>query len=130
MSTLAIPLVCKTIYDNNLLVCYDGLNGEASLSKKSHDPKVAGVTTDLDNAELMLCDFGDNPHRLIAVGGRTSCYVKGPISYGDCIVTSEEEGIGQKLDQAQYVPGCIVGKSMGIIEDNSIELIGIAITVS
>jgi hypothetical protein len=130
MSTLAIPLVCKTKYDNNLIVVYDGINGEASISKKSHDPKVAGVTTDLDNAELMLCDFGDNPHRLIAVGGRIGCYVQGPIGFGDCVVTSNIEGIGQKLDSAKYVPGCIIGKSLANITDNSTQLIEIVVTVS
>jgi hypothetical protein len=129
MSTLAIPLVCKTKYDNNLLVCYDGINGEASISKKSHDPKVAGVTTDLDNAELMLCDFGENPHRLIAIGGRIGCYVQGPIEFGDCVVTSDQEGIGQKLDPKKYVPGCIIGKSLTTIEDNNVELIEIAVTI-
>ena len=130
MSTLTIPLVCKTKYENNLLVVYDGVNGEASISKKSHDPKVAGVTTDLDNAELMLCDFGNNPHRLIAVGGRIECYVQGPISFGECVVTSEVEGIGQKLDPKKYVPGCIVGKSLTTITDDSTQLIEIVVTAS
>ena len=130
MSTLAIPLTCKTKFENGLLVVYDGINGEASISKKSHDPKVAGVTTDLDNAELVLADFEENPHRTIAISGRIECYVRGPIEYGDCIVTSNIEGVGQKLDNDKFVPGCIVGKSLGTIKSSTTELIEIVVTAS
>ena len=109
---------------------FDGKNGEVSASKKSHDPKVAGVTTDLDNAEVMLADFGDNPHRPVAVSGRVYCYVRGPIEYGDCIVTSDKEGIGQKLDNTKYVPGCVIGKSLGALSTNIIDLIEIVVITS
>ncbi|NDB56957.1 hypothetical protein EB001_00665 [bacterium] len=130
MSTIAIPLANKDKYENNLLVVLDGTNNEMTISKKSHDPKVIGVTTDYDDAELGLNDFGENPHRLVAVTGRILCYVKGPIGYGDCVVTSNEEGIGQKLDQTKYVPGCIIGKSLTTIKDNSVELIEMVLTTA
>jgi len=130
MSTIAIPLANRSEYENNLLVVLDGIHDEMSISKKSHDPKVIGVTTDYNNAEVGLCDFGNNPHRLVAVTGRIPCYVKGPISYGDCVVTSEIEGTGQKLDPTKFVHGCIVGKSLAIITDDNVELIEIAVTVS
>jgi hypothetical protein len=108
----------------------DGSHDEMTISKKSHDPKVIGVTTDYSNAEIGLCDFGENPHRLVAVSGRIGCYVQGPISFGDCVVTSNKEGIGQKLDQTKYVPGCIIGKSLANITDSSTQLIEIVVTAS
>ena len=130
MSTIAVPFANRWKYDNGFLVVLDGNGDEVSLSKKSHDPKIIGVTTDYDNAEMGLCDFGENPHRLVAVSGRIYCYVKGPIAYGDCIVTSNEEGVGQKLDQTKYVPGCIVGKSLGEINDNTIQLVEMVISLA
>jgi hypothetical protein len=130
MSTIAIPLANRFEYEDNLLVVLDGTHDEMTISKKSHDPKVIGVTTDYDNAEIGLCDFGNNPHRLVAVSGRISCYVKGPIGFGDCVVTSDIEGIGQKLDSAKYVPGCIIGKSLSNITDDSVELIEVVVTAS
>ena len=129
MSTLAVPFANKSKYENYLLVVLDGTNDEITISKKSHDPKVIGITTDYENAEIGLCDFGENPHRLVAVSGRTFCYVKGPIAYGDCVVSSNEEGIGQKLDSTKYVPGCIVGKSLTNIKNTDVELIEIVLTV-
>ena len=128
MSTLAVPFSNRWKYDNGYLVVLDGNGDEMILSSKTHDSKVIGVTTDLDNAEVGLCDFGDNPHRLVAVNGRIECYVKGPISYGDCVVTSDVEGVGQKLDNKKYVPGCIIGKSLDSIDDNSVQLIEIVVT--
>ena len=130
MSTVSVPLANRWEYDNNLLVVLDGSHDEMTLSKKSHDPKVIGVTTDLDNTELGLCDFGNNPHRLVAVSGRVSCYVKGPSAFGDCVVTSNIEGVGQKLDQTKYVPGCIIGKSLSNITDDSTQLIEIIVTIA
>ena len=130
MSTIAIPLANKDKYENNLLVVLDGTNNEMTISKKSHDPKVIGVTTNYDDAELGLNDFGENPHRLVAVTGRILCYVKGPIAFGDCVVTSDKEGIGQKLDQTKYVPGCIIGKSLSTIKDTSVELIEVVLTTA
>lgn len=130
MSTIAIPLANKDKYENNLLVVLDGTSDEMTISKKSHDPKVIGVTTDYDDAELGLNDFGENPHRLVAVTGRIFCYVKGPIGYGDCVVTGNVEGVGQKLDQTKYVPGCIIGKSLTTIKDNSVELIEVVLTAA
>jgi hypothetical protein len=127
MSTLAVPFANRWKYDNGYIVVLDGNGDEVTLSKKSHDPKVIGVTTDYDNAEIGLCDFDENPHRLIGVSGRIYCYVKGPIAYGDCVVSSNEEGVGQKLDSTKYVPGCIIGKSLTTIKNTDIELIEVVL---
>ena len=130
MSTVAVPLLPKEQYDNNLIVVLDGNGVEVSLSSKSHDPKVIGITTDYDNAEIGLCGFGEIPFPLVAVTGRVMCQVRGPIGFGDCIVTSDNAGIGQKLDTAKYVPGCIVAKSLGEIKDNNVHLIEVVLTTA
>ena len=103
MSTLAVSFFTEEQYDSNLLVVLGGEKTEAIIATKSHDPKVLGVTTDLN------------------------CQVQGPIEEGDCVVTSDQPGIGQKLDPTKWVPGCIVGKAVNAIPDDSIQTINIVV---
>ena len=64
---------------------------------------------------------------MIAISGKTQLQVQGPIGRGDCIVSSDQVGIGQKLDPSKWVPGCVVGKSLDVIEDDSVQLITIVV---
>jgi hypothetical protein len=43
------------------------------------------------------------------------------------VTTSIQPGIGQAVDPAVWVPGCVIGKSLEIIEDNSVQTIEIAV---
>ena len=128
MSTLAVSFFTEEQYDSNLLVVLGGEKTEAIIATKSHDPKVLGVTTDLINCEITLAEFGNNAtFPLVAVAGRIDCQVQGPIEEGDCVVTSDQPGIGQKLDPTKWVPGCIVGKAVNAIPDDSIQTINIVV---
>ena len=128
MSTLAIANFTEDGYDNNLLVVIEGDQAGVSLSSTSHDPRVLGVTTDSTNAELIIAEFGlDGTLPLIAISGKVYLQIQGPIGRGDCIVTSDQPGIGQKLDPKKWVPGCVVGKTLDIIEDNSVQLVPVVI---
>lgn len=128
MSTVAFANFTEDSYDTNLLVVIDGERSGISLSSISHDPRVVGVTTDLTNAELVCAEFGnDGSLPMIAIAGKVQLQVCGPISRGDCVVTSDQQGIGQKLDPNKWVPGCIVGKSMDPIDDDSTQLITVVL---
>jgi len=128
MSTLAIANYTEDSYDTNLLVVIDGDKSGVALATQSHDPRVLGVTTDLTNAELVLGEFGnDGTLPMIAVGGKVQLYVQGPVNRGDCIVTSNQPGIGQKLDPTKWVPGCIVGKTLDNIDDSSVSLVTVVV---
>jgi hypothetical protein len=128
MSTLAVSFFTEEQYDSNLLVVLGGEKTEAIIATKSHDPKVLGVTTDLNNCEITLAEFGNNAtFPLVAVAGRVDCQVQGPIEEGDCVVTSDQPGIGQKLDPTKWVPGCIVGKAVNAIPDDSVQTINIVV---
>ena len=93
---------------------------------KNHDPRILGVfgsPSSLQmNTELNL----GNP---ITIAGRTMANIQGPIDQGDLIVTSDTAGVGQKLDSKKYVVGCILGKSLNSIEDDSIQLIEIVVGI-
>jgi hypothetical protein len=49
------------------------------------------------------------------------CLVLGPVAKGDLLVASDMPGHAQRLDLAQYKPGCIIGKSL---EDHPSQEIG------
>jgi hypothetical protein len=63
----------------------------------------------------------------LALTGRVPCKVQGPIAKGDLITTSTTPGVGQIVDSNFWVPGCVVGKSLGVIEDDSVQVIDIAV---
>jgi len=53
--------------------------------------------------------------------------VRGPVNKGTLLVSSNERGVACALDKSLYEPGCIIGKSMDIILDDSIVKIEIAV---
>lgn len=103
---------------------------DVTLTNVSHDPRVAGISIDQETGpEYTLTNFGMLACSTFAVMGRVPCQIKGPISKGDLIVTSNIKGVGQKLDDKKYVHGCIVGKSLGVINDSSTMIIDVAVGI-
>ena len=96
---------------------------EVTIADQSHDPRVAGVVT-TDPAYLMN-DAIDGV--AVALTGRVPCQVCGPINKGDRLVCSQHPGVAQRLDDDQYRPGCIIGKSLEAIDTTEIRTIEIAI---
>jgi hypothetical protein len=88
-----------------------------------HDPRVAGVVS---TAPAYVMNSGANGLQL-ALTGRVPCRVQGPINKGDVLVTSNQAGVAQAIDNNFWVPGCTLGKSLATIEDNSIQTIEIAV---
>lgn len=113
----------------NSIVVFGG-DRDIELSTQSHDPRVAGVSIDqTGDPELVLTNFGFFACETYAAIGRVGVQVQGPIAKGDCVVTSNKPGIGQKLDPSKYVHGCILGKAIHEISDNSVQIIEVAVGV-
>ena len=92
----------------------------------THDTRIAGVVS-TNPAYLMNDNFESDNWLPIALTGRVPCNVQGPVNKGDLLVSSDTKGVAQKLDKSLYEVGCIIGKSMDIITDNSIKKIEIAV---
>ena len=127
--SLSFYKVDGTEIPQNSIVVFGG-DRDIELSTTSHDPRVAGVSIDqINHPELVLTNFGYFACETYAVIGRVGVQVKGPISKGDCVVTSDIAGVGQKLDPKKFVHGCILGKAMVDIPDDSIQAIEVVIGV-
>jgi hypothetical protein len=131
MSVVSVSFykVDGTEIPQNSIVVFGG-DRDIELSTQSHDPRVAGVSIDQSaDPEVTLTNFSFFACETYAVIGRVGVRVKGPINKGDCVVTSNEVGVGQKLDASRYVHGCILGKAMGEINDTSIQIIEVAVGI-
>jgi hypothetical protein len=96
---------------------------DVTTTTRDHDPRVAGVVS-TEPAYLMNTKTSGVP---LALTGRVPCKVQGPIAKGDLITTSDVPGVGQVVDSNFWVPGCVIGKSLEVIEDDSIQVIDIAV---
>jgi hypothetical protein len=63
----------------------------------------------------------------VALQGRVPTRVKGPVAKGDRVVASDVPGVAVRLDPTLYEPGCIIGKSLENIADDSIQTIEIVV---
>jgi len=100
-----------------------GGEAEVTIATKSHDTRVAGIVS-TNPAYLMNKENGNTT---IGLTGRVPCQVKGPVDKGTLLVTSETPGVAQALNDAYYKPGCIIGKSMGKIDNSSVAVIEVAV---
>jgi hypothetical protein len=63
----------------------------------------------------------------VALTGRVSCKVLGPVGKGTVLTTSSISGVAQAINQLSFTPGCILGKSLAQIHDDSVQLIEIVV---
>ena len=99
---------------------------DVTISTQSHDTAVAGVVS-TNPAYLMNDNFEHDNWLPIALTGRVPCMVRGPVTKGTLLVSSNVRGVACALDKSLYEPGCVIGKSMEIILGNSTKKIEIAI---
>jgi len=104
-----------------------GGSAEVTAVQKEYDTRVAGVVSDNPAYLMNVADVGNRFMVPIALTGRVPTKVQGPVEIGDVLVTSSQYGIAQKIDNAKFVPGCILGKALGKIEDNSVGTIEVVI---
>jgi len=109
-------------YEPGTVVVLGG-ESEVTHSTMSHDTAVAGVVS---TEPAYLMNSGADGVA-VALQGRVPCKVLGPVKKGDLLVTSQHEGVAQKMNKELYEPGCILGKAVEDIQDTTIKIIEILV---
>ena len=109
-------------YDPGTVVVFGGTK-EITVTNISHDRRVAGVIS-TNPAYLMNSEAIGLP---VAFTGRVPCLVKGPVSKGDLLVTSNINGVAEKLNDAEFKPGCVFGKSLATIDNETVTTIEVVV---
>ena len=99
---------------------------EITAVTQSHSSRVAGI---ISTAPSYLMNTNQNGNHVLPVAlvGRVPCMVVGPVTKGDCLVSSSVKGAAQRLDPAQYQPACIVGKALENYSSEEIGTIEVAV---
>jgi hypothetical protein len=107
-------------YDPGTVVIFGG-NAEITVTNADHDPRIAGVISTTPGS--LMNDSADQDALMlpVALTGRVPTRVRGPIRKGDMVVSSAEPGVGIRMKKALYEPGCVIGKSLENINDDSIK---------
>ncbi len=100
-----------------------GGDKEVTVSTESHDTRVAGVVSTNPAYHMNAAAEGV----AVALQGRVPTKVKGPVKKGDRVVTSDIQGAAERLDMSKYQPGCIIGKALEDIADDSIQTIEVVV---
>jgi len=97
---------------------------EITQSTESHQRSVAGV---ISTKPAYLMNDAEEDGLAVALQGRVPCQVQGPINKGDLVVTSDIPGVAQRLDDAKYMPGCVIGKALETILSNETKHIEVVV---
>jgi outer membrane lipoprotein SlyB len=111
-------------YKPGTVLVFGGIK-EVTISDLDHDPRAAGVVSTQPSYLMNSGLSGKYPVEL-ALTGRVPCQVQGPVEKGDRLVNIAP-GIAGRLDPDKYQVGCVVGKSLEVIANTSIQMIEIAI---
>ena len=98
---------------------------EITISSSSHSTSVAGIISTNPSYLMNSAQMGE--HVLpVALTGRVPCQVQGPVRKGDVLVASATPGVAQRIGM-NWQPGCILGKSMEVIDSAEIRTIEVAV---
>ena len=103
-----------------------GGDQEVTATTTSHSPRVAGIVSTQPSYIMNDGLVSDNT-AMVSLTGRVPCLVQGPIAKGDRLVASAVVGHAQRLDPAQYEPGCIIGKALEDYPSTAIGTIEVAV---
>lgn len=103
-----------------------GGNQEVTATTTSHSPRVAGIVS-TQPSYIMNDGLVSDHTAMVSLTGRVPCLVQGPIAKGDRLVASAVVGHAQRLDPAQYEPGCIIGKALEDYPSGTIGTIEVAV---
>jgi len=112
-------------YEPGTVLSFGG-NNEVTISTHSHDTAVAGVVS-TNPAHLMNGALDGENVVALALQGRVPCLVRGPVNKGTVVVSSDTAGVAEALDIIRFQPGCVIGKSLENIPDDSIKLIEVVV---
>jgi hypothetical protein len=122
---LAEIYVADVDYQPGTLLEFGG-NEEVTITTVSHSTRVAGIVSTNPSYLMNAGQTGEHVTS-VALQGRVPARVRGPVIKGDRLVSSSEPGVCERLDQSQYQPGCIVGKSLEDHLDHTIRTIEVAV---
>jgi hypothetical protein len=105
---LAEQYEADSTYAPGTVVIFGG-DKEITVSKFTHDPRIAGVVS-TNPAHLMNSSLENGTP--VALQGRVPCKVKGMIAKGDVLVASGVAGVACKMVKEMYEVGCVVGKAL------------------
>jgi hypothetical protein len=121
---LAEMYVSDQDYPPGTVVEFGG-DKEVTISSVSHSTAVAGIVS--TNPSYLMNSTQSGEHVLpIALTGRVPCRVQGPVRKGDVLVASSTPGVAQRIGM-NWQPGCVVGKSMEVIDTAEIRTIEVAV---
>ena len=110
------------VYEPGTVVVFGGTR-EITISTVNHDSSVAGIIS-TKPAYLMNAEADGLS---VALTGRVPCRVLGPVCKGAVLVTSDIHGVAMAIDNAKFVPGCVIGKALEPINTNTIETIEVVV---
>lgn len=119
---LAENYQADSVYKPGTVLIFGG-DCEVTTTTVTHNTAVAGVVS-TNPAYLMNAANGNVS---LALTGRVPCLVKGPVLKGTVLVTSDIPGVAEALNDSLFRPGCILGKSLENILDNSIKTIEVVV---
>ena len=119
---LAENYQADAVYTPGTVLVFGGTH-EVTTTDLSHDTRVAGVVS-TEPAYLMNAMQGNVA---LALTGRVPCRVKGPVAKGTVLVTSDVPGVAEAINNSMYRPGCVLGKSLGQIDNTSIQTIEVVV---
>jgi hypothetical protein len=121
---LAEMYVSDTDYPAGTVVVFGG-DKEITISSASHSTAVAGIVS--TNPSYLMNSTQQGEYVLpIALTGRVPCRVQGPVRKGDVLVASATPGVAQRIGM-NWQPGCVLGKSMEVIDSTEIQTIEVAV---
>ena len=121
---LAEMYVADADYAPGTVVDFGGIE-EITQTVSPGSTAIAGVIS--TNPSYIMNSGQQGKHVLpVALTGRVPCRVQGPVSKGDVLVSSTQPGVAQRIG-TQYQPGCVIGKSLGVIADTSVQTIEVVV---
>ena len=112
-------------YTPGTVVVFGGLK-EITVTNNSHDTAVAGI---ISTNPSYLMNAGQSGEWIlpVALTGRVPCRVQGPVNKGTVLVTGDIPGTAMAIKTSKFEPGCVVGKSLEIINSTNVLTIEVAV---
>lgn len=122
---LAENYQADALYEPGTVLVFGGAR-EVTTTDQDHNTAVAGIVS--TNPAHLMNGMLTGPG-VVALGltGRVPCRVQGPVAKGDVLVTSTTPGVAQRIDNAKFLPGCVVGKALEAINTNTIQTIEVVV---